>query len=146
MPHRLLPFPSLVVGSLNDPYMPFDRLKSLSEKWGSHLIDLGHAGHINVASGFGRWSHGYELLKLLNSTKGLKPQATATMKSAESRSVVDADIRKTLPHPPSSRTDGEKSSNPRLNARTLADIPLAIRPVLVDTPPNAHSLQMPAGW
>jgi len=66
MPDLPLPFSSLVVGSLNDPYMPFDRLRHFSTRWGSRLVDLGHAGHINIASGFGRWSHGYDLLRLLN--------------------------------------------------------------------------------
>ncbi len=66
MPEQPLPFSSLVVGSLNDPYMPFDRLRHYSTRWGSRLVDLGHAGHINIASGFGRWSHGYDLLRVLN--------------------------------------------------------------------------------
>ncbi|MEI2301856.1 RBBP9/YdeN family alpha/beta hydrolase [Ensifer sp. MJa1] len=66
MPELPLPFSSLVVGSLNDPYMPFDRLRHFSTRWGSRLVDLGHAGHINIASGFGRWSRGYDLLKVLN--------------------------------------------------------------------------------
>lgn len=66
MPELPLPFSSLVVGSLNDPYMPFDRLRHFSTRWGSRLVDLGYAGHINIASGFGRWSHGYDLLKVLN--------------------------------------------------------------------------------
>lgn len=66
MPERALPFPSLIVGSLNDPYMSFDRLRHVSTRWGSRLVDLGHAGHINVASGFGRWSRGYDLLTVLN--------------------------------------------------------------------------------
>lgn len=71
MPNRVLPFPSLVVGSLNDPYMRFDCLRTLSEEWGSDLIDLGHAGHINIASGFGRWANGYDLLEVLNGMGGL---------------------------------------------------------------------------
>ncbi|KOF13337.1 lipoprotein [Ensifer adhaerens] len=66
MPEQPLPFPSLIVGSLNDPYMSFDRLRHISTRWGSRLVDLGHAGHINVASGFGRWSRGYDLLTVLN--------------------------------------------------------------------------------
>lgn len=66
MPEQPLPFPSLIVGSLNDPYMPFDHLRHVSTRWGSRLVDLGHAGHINVASGFGRWSRGYDLLTVLN--------------------------------------------------------------------------------
>ncbi len=66
MPRQRLNFPSLVVGSLNDHYMPFDRLRILCERWGSRLVDLGHAGHINIASGFGRWPGGYNLLKVLH--------------------------------------------------------------------------------
>lgn len=66
MPELPLPFSSLVVGSLNDPYMRFDRLRHFSTRWGSRLVDLGYAGHINIASGFGRWSRGYDLLKVLN--------------------------------------------------------------------------------
>ncbi|OCP01934.1 MULTISPECIES: alpha/beta hydrolase [unclassified Ensifer] len=73
MPELPLPFSSLVVGSLNDPYMPFDRLRHFSTRWGSRLVDLGHAGHINIASGFGRWSHGYDLLKVLNGIARREP-------------------------------------------------------------------------
>ncbi|MCW5710733.1 alpha/beta fold hydrolase [Shinella sp.] len=65
MPARRLPFPSLVVGSLDDPYMPVERLRQTARAWGSDLVDIGHAGHINIASGFGRWTAGYDFLDLL---------------------------------------------------------------------------------
>ena len=65
MPNTHLPFPSLVVGSLNDPYMPVDRLRRTAHAWGSGLVDIGAAGHINVASGFGRWTAGYDFLEIL---------------------------------------------------------------------------------
>lgn len=65
MPERPLPFPSLAVGSRNDPYMAFDRLHHHASLWGSGVVDLGHAGHINIASGFGRWAGGYDLLAAL---------------------------------------------------------------------------------
>ncbi|PDT49117.1 MULTISPECIES: alpha/beta hydrolase [Sinorhizobium] len=68
MPRSRLPFPSLIVGSLNDPYMSVERLRLTARCWGSALIDLGEAGHINIASGFGRWEAGYALLDLLKST------------------------------------------------------------------------------
>ena len=48
MPAKRLPFPSLVVGSLNDPYMPVDRLRQSARAWGSDLVDIGNAGHINI--------------------------------------------------------------------------------------------------
>jgi predicted alpha/beta hydrolase family esterase len=65
MPDTHLPFPSLVVGSLNDPYMPLDRLRRTAHAWGSGLVDIGAAGHINIASGFGRWTAGYDFLEIL---------------------------------------------------------------------------------
>ncbi|MGB3877003.1 MAG: alpha/beta hydrolase [Shinella zoogloeoides] len=73
MPLRRLPFPTLVVGSLNDPYMPLDRLRRTARAWGSDLIDIGAAGHINVASGFGRWAAGHDFLELLKERSALAP-------------------------------------------------------------------------
>ena len=54
-----LPFPSLVIGSLNDPYMSVTDLERHARAWGSELTTIGFAGHINVASGFGRWDDGH---------------------------------------------------------------------------------------
>jgi predicted alpha/beta hydrolase family esterase len=61
MPTEALPFPSVVVGSHDDPYMDFTELRRYAAQWGSEFHDLGHAGHINIASGFGRWEQGYRL-------------------------------------------------------------------------------------
>lgn len=65
-PLKRLPFPSLVVGSLNDPYMGVEQLTSSAARWGSALTTVGFAGHINVAGGFGRWPQGYELFDRLS--------------------------------------------------------------------------------
>ncbi|PTB21834.1 alpha/beta hydrolase [Trinickia symbiotica] len=46
---------SIVVGSENDPWMPADGARALARAWGSAFINLGPAGHVNVASGFGPW-------------------------------------------------------------------------------------------
>ena len=61
MPEAALPFPSLVVASQNDPYMPVAKLGGLAAQWGSRWHDLGSVGHINIESGFGRWTGGYNL-------------------------------------------------------------------------------------
>ena len=82
MPRRRLPFPSLVVGSLNDPYMPVDRLRRTAQAWGSDLVDIGEAGHINVASGFGRWSAGYDFLELLKERTGLAAMRNGSLFTA----------------------------------------------------------------
>lgn len=68
MPLDPLPFPSLVVASLDDPYMAFGKVKTVASCWKSALVDIGEAGHINIKSGFGRWTGGYELLSLLKNT------------------------------------------------------------------------------
>ncbi|MBK4214811.1 alpha/beta hydrolase [Paracoccus caeni] len=58
LPRVSFDVPTVVVASHNDPWMTFDEATDLSEHWGSTLIDLGNAGHVNVASGFGPWPGG----------------------------------------------------------------------------------------
>lgn len=62
-----LPFPSILVTSFNDKYVAFDRAEAFAECWGSKLVSIGNAGHINHASGYGKWHWGLELLKRLDS-------------------------------------------------------------------------------
>lgn len=57
-PTKLLPFPSVVIGSQNDPYCAADRAQTLANCWGSAFTDAGEAGHINVDSGHGPWPDG----------------------------------------------------------------------------------------
>lgn len=61
IPGLPLGVPTTVVASQNDPWMPFDRASQLAKAWGGDLVDLGQAGHINVASGFGPWPEGKAL-------------------------------------------------------------------------------------
>jgi predicted alpha/beta hydrolase family esterase len=64
-PLERLPFPSIVIGSLNDPYISPEQLGRHARAWGSELSVIGLAGHINVESGFGRWREGYGLFERL---------------------------------------------------------------------------------
>jgi predicted alpha/beta hydrolase family esterase len=64
-PCGLLPFPSIVVASENDPYITLQRAFDLAQDWGSHFLNIGEAGHINANSGLGRWSEGQALLSRL---------------------------------------------------------------------------------
>ena len=57
-----LPFACTLVASRNDPYCAFDKAQSLAQSWGSRLVDLGDAGHINADSGLGDWPEGMLLL------------------------------------------------------------------------------------
>lgn len=65
MPLNRLPFPSLVVVSTDDFYVTPERAETFAEAWGSRLISIGDAGHINVAAGFGEWPEGLTLLNQL---------------------------------------------------------------------------------
>lgn len=60
-----LPFPSILVGSRDDPYCAFDRVEGLARDWGSRFIDHGHRGHINAESGLGDWPEGHAWLGTL---------------------------------------------------------------------------------
>jgi uncharacterized protein len=63
---QVLPFPSQLVASHNDPYCRFERAQSFAQSWGSDVIDAGALGHINSESGLGAWPQGHDwLLKLL---------------------------------------------------------------------------------
>jgi len=65
VPRRRLPFASIVVASTNDPYVELVRAREYAGCWGSTLVVLENAGHINVASGFGPWPEGFGLLARL---------------------------------------------------------------------------------
>ncbi|ANL67847.1 serine hydrolase family protein (plasmid) [Rhizobium phaseoli] len=70
MPTAPLPFPSIVIGSMNDAYMTVDRLTLFGRLWKAETRNIGLAGHINIASGFGRWRTGYRLLDDLKMRTG----------------------------------------------------------------------------
>lgn len=79
MPTCPLPFPSITVGSLDDKYMSLDRLTFFTGLWRSEVRNIGLAGHINVASGFGRWTGGYMLLNILKQKAKANPRAIGTL-------------------------------------------------------------------
>jgi predicted alpha/beta hydrolase family esterase len=62
IPRAMLPFPSLVVASRNDPFADFERSRALAEAWGSRFVDAGNNGHLNTDAGFGPWPLGETLL------------------------------------------------------------------------------------
>jgi uncharacterized protein len=63
MPTERLPFPSMLVVSENDPYLPIQLAYHLGHRWGAQLVEVGRQGHINVASGHGTWPGGEDLLQ-----------------------------------------------------------------------------------
>lgn len=63
----LLPFPSQLVGSDNDPAATAARALQLARDWGAQAAVLSGAGHINVKSGHQRWEQGFAYLYRLQS-------------------------------------------------------------------------------
>lgn len=57
-----LPFPSIVVASDDDIYTTPTRADAFARAWGSRLVCLAGAGHINSESGYGDWPDGRALL------------------------------------------------------------------------------------
>ena len=62
MPMEKLPFPSIVIASSNDEYVTLDRARAIAAAWGSKFVEIGDAGHINGASGYGEWPEGERML------------------------------------------------------------------------------------
>lgn len=56
-------FKTIVVASSNDVWVSPERAQFFATHWGSTLVNIGDAGHINAASGHYEWLQGLELLK-----------------------------------------------------------------------------------
>ncbi|HMF08380.1 MAG TPA: alpha/beta fold hydrolase [Thermoanaerobaculia bacterium] len=72
IPRAPLLFPSILVASSNDPYVSLERSRELARAWASRLVDIGPAGHINAAAGYGAWPEGGRLLSELR--EAFKPR------------------------------------------------------------------------
>jgi uncharacterized protein len=70
-----LPFASILVASRNDPFMSFHEAERQAAVWGSAFYDLGDAGHVNIASGFGPWD---DAPIIAGGLRGRVPRAPAT--------------------------------------------------------------------
>ena len=57
-PRAPLPFPSIVVGSRDDPFCRLEVAEDIAAAWGSMFIDAGEAGHITSDAGYGPWPEG----------------------------------------------------------------------------------------
>lgn len=69
IPTKVVPFPSIVIGTENDTYISLERAKELASYWGSDFINIGQKGHINSESNLGYWEEGQGFLQqLINKT------------------------------------------------------------------------------
>ena len=58
-----LPFPSVLLGSRDDPYCALERARLFAYAWHSQFMDYGECGHINADSGLASWPEGHVLLQ-----------------------------------------------------------------------------------
>lgn len=65
MPTKRIDFKTIMVTSANDPWVTLERATLFAKNWGSTLVNIGDAGHINVDAGFGPWEEGLALAKML---------------------------------------------------------------------------------
>ena len=65
VPRALLPFPSVAVLSDDDPYCAIERGREFAGAWGSRIVELQGAGHINTGTGLGDWPQGWRLVEHL---------------------------------------------------------------------------------
>jgi predicted alpha/beta hydrolase family esterase len=65
LPGNVLPFPTVLVGSDNDPAASADRAMALGAQWGAETSILSGVGHLNVASGHTHWEEGFVYLDRL---------------------------------------------------------------------------------
>jgi len=63
IPMTAFSFPSLLVASTDDEYADLDRARAFAKAWGSEIVELADAGHINGDSGYGPWPEGLQLLE-----------------------------------------------------------------------------------
>ena len=69
VPRGRLPFPSIVGASRNDPLASFDGVAELARAWGSRLVNLGEVGHLNPASGYGKWPQAEAFIEQLSAAQ-----------------------------------------------------------------------------
>ncbi|MFJ0814662.1 alpha/beta hydrolase, partial [Bordetella bronchiseptica] len=59
------PYQSVVIASDDDPYCRLERARQFAQDWGSRLVVLQGAGHINADSQLGAWPQGLKQLAAL---------------------------------------------------------------------------------
>ena len=82
VPYQPLPYRSVLVASTNDPYCPIRTAGAYARSWGSEVVRLQNAAHINVESGHGEWPLGLALLQSLMAEHAWSAQPPTELESA----------------------------------------------------------------
>ncbi|RXK61889.1 alpha/beta hydrolase [Lacibacter luteus] len=62
IPLNKFSFKTIVVASENDEWVLLQRAMFFAANWGSELVNIGNAGHINAVAGYGKWDDGIALV------------------------------------------------------------------------------------
>nr|WP_286206648.1 alpha/beta hydrolase [Thauera linaloolentis] len=73
LPRTAFVCPSILAASRSDPWLKLSSAREWAECWGSRLIDVGDAGHINTESGHGPWPQALALLTQLRTAAADAP-------------------------------------------------------------------------
>ena len=66
---------SIVAASRNDPLGRIERVEKLARDWGSRFVDLGEVGHLNPASGYGKWPQAEAFIRELANENNTEARA-----------------------------------------------------------------------
>jgi len=72
LPQSTLPVPGLVIGSLSDPWLSWNKAQLWAQRWELPIYCAGDAGHINVESGHEEWHEGWQLLEKLQQPEAIE--------------------------------------------------------------------------
>ncbi len=85
LPSSLMPFPTIVVASRDDPYASVGQVRRIAQRWGAQFADAGSIGHANARSGIGEWAFGLGQLRRLapaSVSSALLPEPAAIIPAA----------------------------------------------------------------
>ncbi len=87
LPRAPLGLPIRMIASRTDPWLSFEAASFWATRWGAKLIDLGDAGHINVAAGFGAWPQVLVELTTLKYSSGAVKQFSLRQRPLATQTV-----------------------------------------------------------
>jgi uncharacterized protein len=80
---RRLAVPSILIGSETDPWMSLSGARELAQHLGSAFVNLGDAGHINTAAGFGPWPRAKDFIDTLVQCEAPGARHNASIEGSE---------------------------------------------------------------
>ena len=121
LPRAPLGLPIRLIASRTDPWLSFEAAEWWATRWGAKLIDLGDAGHINVAAGFGAWPQVLVELNTLKFSSGAVQQF-----SLRQRSALDAVITTPTPVAPEPADLTAASTTQTILTQTQASVQVEV--------------------